>query len=138
MPGIISIRHRKLLVTGFFLMATVCLLWAAGPDPSETPAVDRPHAPMEFFGIGPELFQDRGVAWAKAIGTVLGEGISQFGILVLALLLLKKNITNQELKERIDRTDNRATAALLAADPNAAPVTEIDRPTVVSPAPEHS
>ena len=53
------------------------------------------HGAMEVFGVGPEMFSDRGVAWCKAIGAVMGEAVSQFGIVALAAIMLYQNLASK-------------------------------------------
>lgn len=87
-------------------------------EPTPTPS---PHIPMEFFGVGPEMFQNRGIAWAKAIGAFIGECISQFGISLVAIFALIKLIRTsgvvdevQKMKERQDRQGDRLDKVALA------------------------
>lgn len=75
---------------------------------------------MEVFGVGPEMFSDRGVAWAKAIGTVMGEMVSQFGIVALAAIMLYQNLASKaaiktvkdDAKAAIDTVKEDVTARL--------------------------
>lgn len=52
----------------------------------------------------PELFSDRGVAWAKAVFEVCNQIISNFGVLALAAIAVWQNIVSKaKLMERLDR-----------------------------------
>lgn len=105
---------------------TAVVLFAAIPTPD--PA--RPHAPLELLGIGPEMFQDRGVAWVRAFAEVVKAAIAELGVILAAVLLLLQNVktrqTLKETKEHIDqRLDNQARrindVAIAAAPATAQP-----------------
>lgn len=101
------VKMKKTLACTFFALAFVTACYAFSPD---FPPTDKPHGAMEVFGVGPEMFADRGIAWVKAICAVLSEVVTSAGILALAIILLIKNIRNQELQARVDRVDERVQA----------------------------
>lgn len=72
----------------------------------------------------PELFSDRGIAWAKAIFDVCNQVIASFGLLAAASIAVWQNIKNKaEVKERLDRqsakieSNTQAITAVALATP---------------------
>lgn len=107
----------KTILVCFFVIA-FGFLALAQPEPSPTPAG---HAPMELFGMGPEMFSNRGLAWVKAISEILTALIGTVGVVGLAALAVVQNLRKQaispEVKERIDRIGQRVDNVALAVDP---------------------
>jgi hypothetical protein len=129
--------------TGFSIasaifLVTAALLFAAIPD--SDPA--RPHGAMELLGIGPEMFQDRGVAWVRAFAEVVKAGIAELGVIIAAVLLLLQNVkasrtieeTKAHIEQRLDNQAKRINDVAIAAAPGAAPIIPVSEPTVVTPA----
>lgn len=80
------------------------------------------HAPMEFLGMGPEMFADRSSAWIEALGVVSEKAIAKLGVIVLAALALRKTIlSNAEIKDRLDRQADRINDVAIAAAPAVTP-----------------
>ncbi len=109
-------RIAALVVATVLLCLCIPVLFGAntiGAPPTE-------HGAMEAFGIGPEMFCDRGVAWMKAIGTVMSEAVSQFGIVALAAIMLYQNLASkaaiktvkEDAKAAIDTVKEDVTARL--------------------------
>jgi hypothetical protein len=101
-----------------FLLLGAALLYAAADSGLSTltyqPSTSS-HAPMEVFGIGPEMFQDRMIAWTKAFSEWLKTLIGELGVILLAVYALKKTLSTQgEMKERLDRQGERIDAVALA------------------------
>ncbi len=96
----------------------ICLPPLFGANTIGAPPTE--HGAMEAFGIGPEMFCDRGVAWMKAIGTVMSEAVSQFGIVALAIIMLWQNLSakaaiktvKDDAKAAIDTVKEDVTARL--------------------------
>lgn len=88
-----------------------------------SPVVDpSAHAPMEFLGMGPEMFADRSSAWIEALGVVCEKAIAKLGVIVLAALALRKTIlSNAEIKDRLDRQADRINDVAIAAAPSSSP-----------------
>lgn len=130
-------KSKGLLITAGCLLATAALLLAAAPDP----AVARPHAPMEFLGVGPEMFQDRGVAWVRAFSEVVKAAISELGVIIAAVLLLLQNVrtsrtikeTKDHIDQRLDTQARRINDVALAAAPATLPVEEVTEPKIIKP-----
>lgn len=88
-----------------------------------------PHAPLELFGIGPEMLADRGKAWVEAIAVVLETLIAKIGVLILAALAVRKTIlSNAEVKERLDRQGERLDQVALAVPPAMTSTVKIEQP----------
>ena len=116
-------RKWILIGTLFVLGAGGALLCAAAAG---LPA-ERPHAPMEFLGVGPEMFSDRGVAWVKSLSSVIKELITELGVLGLALIAVIQNLrAKAEIKDRLDRQGERIDRVALATAPGATTTPEGD------------
>lgn len=88
-----------------------------------------PHAPFELFGIGPEMFADRGKAWVEALAIVLETMIAKIGVLILAALAVRKTIlSNNEFKQRLDRQGKRLDQVALAVPPAVTSTVRIEQP----------
>lgn len=101
-------KLRKTIAVALILFATALFLFAQSlPTEGDTTK----HNPMEFLGMGPEMFQDRASAWVEATGNVAEKIIAKLGILAAAIILAVKNINAQRAKkeqdDRIDRVDAR-------------------------------
>lgn len=105
------------------LIGTATLLLA------QDATVPKSHAPMEFLGMGPEMFQDRSVAWIKAFGEVCEQAISKLGIIALAILAVWKNIiTNAEIKGRLDRQGERIDKVAISVPSSTPSHVVVDNP----------
>lgn len=87
--------------------------------------------------ITPELFADRGVAWAKAVFDVCNVVITNFGTLALAAIAVWQNLkTKAEVKERLDRqsakidANTHAITAVALATPA---IPEVQKVDVINP-----
>jgi hypothetical protein len=149
--GTIRIVSRKtVLVTtavgiGFFIALIVL---AAMSNAYAMP--DAKHGPMELFGLGPELFAERAIAWVKGLSAIVKEAISELGIIAAAIILFVQNVRRakdaREMDEKIDQAKREISQRLsahgeqihamaLATNPGSMPVEEIKGPTVIAPAP---
>lgn len=131
--------RKGIIIASIFVAGVATLLFAAdAADPA------RPHAPFELLGVGPEMAQDRGVAWVRAFSEIVKAAISELGIIAAAVLLLVQNIKNgrtieetkAHLDQRLDNQAKRINDVAIAAAPGAAPVVEVSEPTLVTPAPQ--
>lgn len=97
---------KRFFVILLFCAGAITMLFAQDAVTSSL-VTSRPHAPMEILGVGPEMFQDRGIAWIKACAAVLNELIASVGIIAVAIILMVKNVRNTDLKDRLDRVGER-------------------------------
>jgi Cu/Ag efflux pump CusA len=130
---------RLLFVTAALTLTAGSVFLYAQTEPA---LLVRPRAPMELMGIGPEMFQDRGVAWVRAFSEVVKAAIAELGVIVAAALLLIQNIRNSRtieetkahIEQRLDNQAKRINDVAIAATPGAAPIIPVDEPMVVTPA----
>lgn len=113
-----------------FLCIAGCVYAQLEPSPTATPAG---HAPMELFGMGPEMVSNRGLAWVKAISEILTALISTIGVLGLAALAvvqnLRKQAINPEVAARLDRQGARIDQVALAIPTDLAQTVKIAQPS---------
>lgn len=120
----------KTVLVCFFVIAFGFLVFAQpDPSPSTTP---QPHGAMELFGMGPELWGNRIMAWTKVISDWLTQVVATIGVLGLALIAvyqnLRKQAINPEIAARLDRQGERIDNVALAVSPPITQTVQIDQP----------
>lgn len=131
-----EIGNRTALTGAILLLLCATVFAASGPDSDHR---------MEFFGMGPELFADRGIQWVKALSGIIKEAIGELGIIALAFYALQKNLKGQQqiqtvkddITARLDSQAKRITdVAIASGTPAGMPAATITEPTVISPSPQ--
>lgn len=124
-----TLSYLRWLTVCLCLLIAVCLY--AQPESSATPTPIG-HAPMEVFGIGPEMFGNRITVWTKVISDWLNQVVSTIGVLGLALIAvyqnLRKQAINPEIAARLDRQGERIDNVALAVSPPITQTVQIDQP----------
>lgn len=125
-------RRMICLVLFMALGSSIALLFGAEPVATD---VQKPHAPLELFGVGPEMFQDRGSAWVEAIGTVAEKAIVKLGVIAVAILLAIQNVKQRTtIKDRLDR--QREDINHVAAAAGVTPPSQVASPPVQPAGPQ--
>lgn len=113
-------KRARLILATLLVLCGIALADAAVDQ--ETP---KEHAPLELFGIGPEMFQNRMVIWIKGLGEISRTLISELGLVALAGIGLWKTLKqatsdahreakDAEMKERLDRQGERLDKVALS------------------------
>jgi hypothetical protein len=58
---------------------------------------------MEVFGIGPEMFQNRMVAWVKSLSEIVKSAVSELGIITIAIISYVQNVRSKTRNDRLRR-----------------------------------
>jgi hypothetical protein len=145
---VVTFRETVTKKTAIISIASALIFFGALMWLAKGSAVDpaAKHGPMELFGMGPELFSERAVAWVKGLSEIVKTGIGELGVIAAAVMLFiqnarsgrkfeeKINATKQEMAERFHNQGQRINDVALAVNPPTLPVETIDRPTVLKPA----
>lgn len=139
-------KKTALIALTSALLFLCALIWLAKSSPIDPAAK---HGPMELFGMGPELFAERAVAWVKGLSEIVKTAIGELGVIAAAVMLFIQNArsgrkideakqemaeTKQEIATRFHNQGKRINDVALAVNPSGAPVEEIDGPTLIKPA----
>lgn len=117
-PGLAKV---VILLISALVLVQIC--YAA--EQSDSMGPDRPHGAMELFGIGPELMENRGLAWVHCIAKIVKEAVIEIGAIVLLIYLTKQNIDQRkqitDVKNRLDNQGQRIHDVAIAAGAPAPP-----------------